>query len=68
MVTKKLVNIGSDNGLLPEYTKPLPEAMLTWNHWHPSQNNIRENAEDIMAKIINQIFLGILHIYQGTMS
>ena len=28
MVTKILVNIGSDNGLLPDGTKPLSEQML----------------------------------------
>ena len=26
-----VVNIGSDNGLLPDGTKPLPEAMLTYS-------------------------------------
>ena len=45
----ELVNIGSDNGLLPDGTKPLPETMLT-NH----QRNLVEftwnftgNAQDI---------------------
>ena len=28
---KKLVNIGSDNDLLPDGTKPLPEPMLTFH-------------------------------------
>ena len=31
MVTQIWVNIGSDNGLVPDGTKPLPEPMLT-NH------------------------------------
>ena len=29
MATQICVNIGSDNGLLPDGTKPLPELMLT---------------------------------------
>ena len=29
---KTLVNIGSDNGLLPDGTKPLSEPMLTYHH------------------------------------
>ena len=27
----KLMNIASDNGLLPDYTKPSPEPMLTYH-------------------------------------
>ena len=27
------VNNGSDNGLLPDVTKPLPEPMLTYHHY-----------------------------------
>ena len=30
MAQQNLVNIGSDNGLLPESTKPLPVSRLTW--------------------------------------
>ena len=29
------VNIGSDNGLLPDGTKPLPEPMSTYHKWGP---------------------------------
>ena len=29
------VNIGSNNGLLPDGTKPLPEPMLTGHQWSP---------------------------------
>ena len=34
MATEIYVNIGSDNGLLPDGTKPLPELMLTcqWDY------------------------------------
>ena len=40
MVTCIWVNIGFGNGLLPNSTKPLPEAMLTHHrHWHSSQGN-----------------------------
>ena len=34
MATEIWVNIGSGNGLLPDGTKPLPEAMLTYQ-WGP---------------------------------
>ena len=33
MLTEIWVNIGSDNGLLPDGTKPLPESMLTDHQW-----------------------------------
>ena len=33
MVSQDLVNIGSDNGLVPSGTKPLPEPMLTNHQW-----------------------------------
>ena len=49
--TKILVNNGSDNGLLPDGNKPLPEPMLTRNYWHPSQCNFTENAQDMLANI-----------------
>ena len=29
---KDLVDIGSDNGLLPDSTKALPEPVLTYHH------------------------------------
>ena len=35
LVTPYGVNIGSSNGLLPDCTKPLPEPMLTYDHWCP---------------------------------
>ena len=35
MATEIWVNIGSGNGLLPDGTKPLPEAMLTSHQWGP---------------------------------
>ena len=31
-----LVNNVSNNGLVPDGTKPLPEPMLTGDYWHPS--------------------------------
>ena len=43
MATKITVN-DSDNGFLPDSTKPLPEPMLSQNYQHPSQYNITENA------------------------
>ena len=52
------VNTGTGNGLLPEGTKPLPEPMLTWDHWHPSQCNSTENVQGLVANFIvqNKIF------------
>ena len=35
MATEIWVNIGSGNGLLPDFTKPLPETMLTDHQWNP---------------------------------
>ena len=29
------VNIASDNGLLPDGTKPSPELKLNYHHWDP---------------------------------
>ena len=43
MVTKILVNTGSDNGLLPDSTKPLHEPMLTQDYWHPFLHDFIEN-------------------------
>ena len=41
---KILVNNSSDDGLLPDDTKPLPDPMLTRYHWHPSQCSFRDNV------------------------
>ena len=35
MATEILFNIGSDNGLLPDGTKPLAEPMLTYSKYGP---------------------------------
>ena len=35
MATSIPINIGSDNGSLPEGTKPLPEAILTYHQYGP---------------------------------
>ena len=35
MATEIWVNIGSDNGLLPDGTKPLPEPLVTDHQWSP---------------------------------
>ena len=40
VATKIWVNIGSDYGLLPDGTKPLPESMLTY-HIRPSEIHLR---------------------------
>ena len=58
-----LANKGSDNSLLPYGTKPLPEPMLTSNHWHPFQYNIKEKTQDndITAHIKNQIYIQYIY-------
>ena len=45
MVPEILVNTHSDNGLLPEGTKPLTEPVLTINEilWHSFQDNVYLN-------------------------
>ena len=55
MVTYIWVSNGSGNGLVSSDTKPLPEPMLTQDHWHASQCNLRENAQAMLAKITIQI-------------
>ena len=37
MVAYIWVNTGSDNGLLPDGTKPLPEPMLADHQWSPME-------------------------------
>ena len=49
MATKMFANNGLDN---MECIKPLPDTMLTWDHWHPYQYNLAENMQDVVAKII----------------
>ena len=53
------VNIGSDNGLLPDGTKPLPKtADLGIVDIHPKTNiKYREDVQHIIAKISTQIYL-----------
>ena len=56
-----LVNIGSDNGLVPEGTKPLPVPMLTYHPQDPvlfSRKQFRANAQDISH-------LNIIKVSQG---
>ena len=36
MASQNLVNIGSNNGLLPDGTKPLPGLILAYHQWGPS--------------------------------
>ena len=51
MATQILINIGSDNGLLPNDTKPLPEPMLTYRkygQWHLSKGNFTRDTSAII--------------------
>ena len=56
IVTKVLANNGSENGLWPDSTMPLPEPLLTEDCWHPSQRNFTENIWGILAKIMIWIY------------
>ena len=57
----KLVNIGSDNGLLPDGTKPLPEPMFTTPEWgHSPEGNFTGNAQYIY------IYISLIWIYKIT--
>ena len=50
MTTEIWLNIGADNGLLPDNTKPLPEPILTyypWVLWHSHDNNSQVNTPDM---------------------
>ena len=46
MVTEIWVNIGSDNGLLSDGTKLLPESMLTDHQRNPSDIPIRAISQE----------------------
>ena len=55
MATKIWVNIGSGNGLLPDGTKPLPEAMLTWSSLKSSDIHIRTILQKMHQPSITKI-------------
>ena len=60
MAAEILVNIGSDNGLLSDSTKSLPEPLLTYHHkilWHSFDNNYT-SAQDMNLK--NKLHLKLL--------
>ena len=42
MAVKKLVNIDSDNGLVPSGTKLLPEQMLAYHQWGIVASTLQE--------------------------
>ena len=51
MATYIWVNIGSDDGLLPDGTKPLPEPVLNnqqTNLWHSPYGGSTGNAQDVL--------------------
>ena len=52
MTTHILVKNVSDNGLLRDSTKPLPESMLTQDYQHPCLFNFAGNVQDIVVKIM----------------
>ena len=54
MATENWVNIGSDNGLLPDGTNPLPEPMLIYHRYCPV-TSIKEMPQPIICKIILKI-------------
>ena len=71
MAAKIWVNIGSGNGLLPDGTKPLPEAMLTYQViiseflWHltytcKSNFTVIVQATVLCDEFVKSIFLKLL--------
>ena len=48
MATKIVINNGSDNGLLSDVTKPLPEPMLSPDCWYPSYCSFTEIVQDML--------------------
>ena len=62
MATEICVNIGSDNGLLPDGTKPLPEPMLTDHQWSPSDTHIRAISQEMLQPSITKICLKITNL------
>ena len=51
MATWNYVNIGSDNGMLPEGTKPLPESMLFIIGEVPWQSSRALSLDDVKIPI-----------------
>ena len=52
METSTWVNIGSDSGLLPDVTKPLPEPTLTYVLWGIQPRAI---SSDMLMHLINKM-------------
>ena len=62
MTTEIWVNLGSDNGLLPDGTKPLPEPMLTDDQWSPHDIHIRAISQEMPQPSITEICLKITYL------
>ena len=58
MVTEIWINIGSDNGLLPDGTKPLPEPIgwfLIYDFlWHSPESNFTANTHATYTILYNE--------------
>ena len=59
MVTEIWVNIGSDNGLVPNGTKTLPEPISTVRS---SDIHLRAISQEITQKSMTEIILKITHL------
>ena len=61
-----LVSSGSDDGLLSDSTKPLPEQMLTTDCWYPSPYFVTEkntrNADKYLPLEIDFVLKTLIHL------
>ena len=55
MVSEIWVNIGSNNGLLPDGTKPLPKPMFEWSSVKSTNIHIRAISQDMPQLSITKI-------------
>ena len=60
MAKQILINVVSDNGLLPDGAKPLPEPILKF-HLGCDENNLRAIWQDIPQQIIAKLRLKITY-------
>ena len=59
MTTSIWVSIGSDNGLLPEDSKPLPEPMLTTHLLKSTDIHLRAVSQEVLPPSITKFSLKI---------
>ena len=59
MASKILVSNGSDNGLLPDGTKPLPEAMFISSLFMPFRTHFNEISSEIYTFSFKKMYLNM---------